>query len=40
MSLRRAVAKTLALPLRAPAGPAPLGKDGECAPGARAGRAE
>lgn len=30
MYLRRAVSKTLALPLRAPPGPAPLRKDGEC----------
>lgn len=30
MYLRRAVSKTLALPLRAPSGPAPLRKDGEC----------
>lgn len=29
MYLRRAVSKTLALPLRAPPGPAPLRKDGE-----------
>ncbi|KAK1343190.1 hypothetical protein QTO34_015967 [Cnephaeus nilssonii] len=30
MYLRRAVSKTLALPLRAPPSPAPLRKDGEC----------
>lgn len=30
MYLRRAVSKTLALPLRVPSGPAPLRKDGEC----------
>lgn len=30
MYLRRAVSKTLALPLRMPPSPAPLRKDGEC----------
>lgn len=40
MYLRRAVSKTLALPRRAPSGPVPLGKDGECPAHFRGSRLE
>lgn len=40
MYLRRAVSKTLALPRRAPSGPVPLGKDGECPVHLRGSRLE